>query len=122
MTSPYSLTEVNEMLSSGRNINDGMVPNMYWIEGTNKLQDGATLGGIGYWSDTYTAVLTSELTVGQSSLNMTKVWRKDTNATDYIGNLLGTGKRVRLVVGNGGILKFANNPDILGIDIIIADG
>ena len=122
MTSPYSLTEVNEMLSSGRNINDGMVPNMYWIEGTNKLQDGATLGGIGYWSDTYTAVLTSELTVGQSSLNMTNVWRKDTNATDYIGNLLGTGKRVRLVVGNGGILKFANNPDILGIDIIIADG
>ena len=95
---------------------------MYWIEGTNKLQDGATLGGIGYWSDTYTAVLTSELTVGQSSLNMTNVWRKDTNATDYIGNLLGTGKRVRLVVGNGGILKFANNPDILGIDIIIADG
>lgn len=119
---PYTKEQINSFISTAYDINSGKVPNMYWIQGEADLSNNGNIGGIGIKSETYSAILTGELTVGQSSLNLSNIWDRNTSSTTGNDSFVNSGRRVKLIVGEGGVLRFSGNADILGIDIIVANG
>lgn len=113
MDCPYTKEEINSFVSTAFNINSGKVPNMYWLEGEVDLSSN-TMGGIGIKSETYSAILTGELTVGQSALNLSNIWDRNTSGNTDNYSFVNSGRRVKLIVGEGGVLKFNGAADILG--------